>query len=259
MSFFPLLPDFELSSFLDIHNFAPNNWQFLRKQSRHVYAHWSSSGLWHHKLITSLPHNSSIQITRSYLNTLTNLPSDVFLSLQNSHLPDFSDNLNNIKQDDTTIPSWRSTIGYSSRTATTSFQGELFPFRSPGSFLSFNDLVQTHHPLIQNFLVFINLNISPNPLISQLFISPIDSELPLHSFTVRSNKCNFLHLPNKLISMCSSRLKLWSNNMSGVPLFLSCSHDYAQLSLEHTHPPASLALGVQRFTIQNIIKSTFIP
>ena len=57
--------------------------------------------------------------------------------------------------------------------------------------------------------------------------------------------------------MKNSFLIVKTDNIIGVPLYVSHSSFDDSLSIEHTHPPGSFSLFGQRNKIQNLIKKNF--
>jgi len=49
-------------------------------------------------------------------------------------------------------------------------------------------------------------------------------------------------------------LLMASENMAGIPLYFSRNKITRQMSLEHTHPPASFAIHGKRFAVQQELK-----
>ena len=261
MVYFPLLNfnrSFQPST--TIHNFSPNNYQSSGK-TRFLYLHHTDGITWHTHYIKTLSPGSSYTVTpNTFPFDIFNL-NGTFLSLLSEPLsfPHLSNSLPDSSYHvPDTLPVWRSTVSLTHSTGTfTSYQGEITPFPCNSTFLSFNYLTQPVKAI--NYLIFMNLESSPSIRSAKLeFYRPDESPTPFYAQDILTNSINSIRLPAFVNS--DKLVCIKSENCSGIPLFFSYCPETFTLSLEHTHPPASLAIHGNRFIAQGFLKrhgSTF--
>lgn len=254
MSYYPLLKFWEYNGWVTLCNFAPNNWESSKHHDLIINLTWAFDSVWVSKSIGILPNGKVLTITN---NDLPNdIPRDILLllSLSVKPLPRNSNILPITDLSQTKIPAWRSTLGVStSLNVRASYQGELDPFPMQGSLLTFGPFIQ-YGEGIQNGLIFLNLEHSPVNRESKLEIYNAANKNLIEIISVSNNKANYIELdrfgfkPNDLpVFIC--------RGMAGIPIFLSSTADGSYLSLEHTHPPASLVVHGRRWEIQKYLKN----
>ena len=257
MVYFPLL-NFN-SSFrpsTSIYNFSPNNYQSSRKISRHLYLHYSDGSAWHSHFIKTLLPGCSLTITPDSFDFDIFCLHGTYLALYSSPISDFNkflpEPVNHISD---TLPAWRASVSISHRSgAFTSYQGEIYPFPSKATLLSFNYFTQP--PSTLNYLLFMSLESDPSIRSAELgFYRPKDSSSPFYSCQIFTNTINSIKLPDLFNS--DDLICVKSDDCSGIPLFLSFCPSSSSLSLEHTHPPASLAIHGNRFVAQKLLKEAW--
>lgn len=257
MSYYPLLIAPHCKGYTVIHNYSPNNWEFCSRKPKKVNVTWSFESLWHSLTLCELPYNSSISFSRDNLPSLIPKGSFPFFSLSDKFYPTVTSDLP-LSPSLTSYPLWRATLSLSSLTAPicTSYQGEIDPFPTNSSFLSIAPLLQ-FHPLVENYLIFMNLQ--SDPLITSSELSLHDLNRPgdlLGTFYVNSNSVTSIPIPTSLFSP-DSLPAFVCKGLAGIPLYFSRSLDGSSLSLEHTHPPASYVIHGNRWAAQKLIKSTW--
>jgi hypothetical protein len=253
MPYFPLLQAPGCSGHTTLYNFPPNNWEDKRKERRLVNLTWAEDGAWRSVTLGALAFGAMQAYTRADL--VAHVPDDVLplLSLASSPFPEYSESLPAAMRG-TAMPNWRATLGLVSPLASTFYQGELDPFSSPGSLLTFAPFMQFGAG-IENYMLLVNLEKSAQARTSTVEI--YDSAIPgrcCGGFEVRNNAVSVVSLdgtgmgPEDLpVIICKG--------MSGIPLFFSKTADGACLSLEHTHPPASYVIHGKRWDVQKILKN----
>lgn len=214
---------------------------------------WAQHGLWRSVIVDELVFGGIRAYTHPDISA--HIPENILplLSLSSTPLPKLSETLPASVQA-TNTPNWRATIGLVSPFASTSYQGELDPFPTPGSLLTFAPFIQ-FGPKIENYMLLLNLEKNPQTRISTVEIyNSAKPDLALGSFEVRNNAISSLSLdglglgPEDLpVVICKG--------MSGIPLFFSKTANGAHLSLEHTHPPASFVIHGKRWDAQKILKN----
>lgn len=253
MSYYPILKFRKYNGWVTLCNFAPNNWEIDKPHDLVINLTWAFDNVWVSKSLGVLPVGKAITITHNDLPD--DIPGDVLLllSLTVTPLPSHSKALPKTEFIQTKIPVWRSTLGVSTPlNVCASYQGELDAFPSQGTLLTFGPFLQFGEG-IQNGLIFLNLEDSPVNRESKLEIYNAANENLIEIVSISNNKANYIELdrfgfkPNDLpVFIC--------REMAGIPIYVSSTADGSYLSLEHTHPPASLVVHGQRWEIQKYLK-----
>lgn len=257
MSFYPILrvPGFQAS--VTLHNYSPNNFQCSKSRCRHVYVSWANGKYWTNQQIGTLRPGESFVISQNDMPELVPAESQPFVFMCNDVLSHQTSNIGEIETPCTSLPSWRATISLAlDNISKTSYQGEIDPFPESGTCLTFNYLSQ-QDCTIKTWLIALNL-INP-PLLEQAeikFFDPAQSRAPIHKEIMRTNGINSFLLPRSISQ--NENVVITCEKSSFVPLFFSHNHDGTQLSLEHTHPPASSSIYGDRFKAQKIIKHNWM-
>ena len=239
-------------------NFPPNNWEKVSRISRYLNVSCSDGDRWLNRCLGAVKYGDSARLTQTDLNTLFEnaCPDATFsLTLSNEVPPEVSDTLPPSCVPKTSVPVWRASLGLVSATGvSSSYQGEIDPFPATGSLLTFGYFLQ-HSLHIRNYLLFVNLEKSAKQRKEFMELrDPKHSSRLLAEFEVTSNQVNIISLDNLGFTGESLPL-LVCRQMSGIPLYFSHTHDFNALSLEHTHPPASIVIHGNRFEAQKIMKT----
>ncbi len=158
----------------------------------------------------------------------------------------------------------RASFNFSYRKVQTSFQGE-FPMQmaklNKASFFSFDGLKDViDNSKIKNYILLMNLNISSKRIhTGKVKIYSPKTKSILYELEARENlisvhdisslyKNNF---SNDILFMCSKE-------NAYIALMLNLDFERNQLSLEHTHPPAEMAIGMDRQSIVRQLKSNWL-
>jgi hypothetical protein len=153
------------------------------------------------------------------------------------------------------VPEWRCTSGLFNKRAQTSYQAEIYPLPSNASMLTFHPFIQFNN--IDNYLLV--LNVTNEPAITSHEIELFNStDLKKRgTATVKTNSASVIPLDE--YGFTASDLPLFlSRKMAGIPFGLGVAKDGSMLSLEHTHPPASLVLFGNRNEVQGKIKKKWL-
>ena len=257
MSFYPILrvPGFQSS--VTLHNYSPNNFQSSKARCRHAYVSWANGKYWTNHQIKTLAPGESFVISGNDLTGLVPHESQPFVFMCNDVLSHQTDSIAEIKTPFSSLPAWRATISLEfGNISKTSYQGEIDPFPELGTCLTFNYLSQ-QDSTSETWLLAINLT-NP-PLLKQAeiqFFDPSQPRAPIYRELMRTNGLNTFLLPRNIAQ--NEDVVIICEESSFVPLFFSHNQDRTQLSLEHTHPPASSAIYGNRFKAQKIIKHNWI-
>jgi hypothetical protein len=253
MSFYPVLNAEGCGGWVGLSNFPPNNWEIWGCQSQFVNVTWASGGVWMTKNLGVLAPGAFRTITAKDLEDV--VPADVLplLSLTRTPPPAESAFLPKLDTFPASVPAWRATLGLSTAYAQTSYQGELDAFPSTGSLLTFGPFLQFGDG-VKNHLILLNLESSPARRTAELEIYDAAALKLKGRFLLGNNACTCISLDG--LNFEPSHLPLLiSRNMTAIPLYFSSSMDGAFLSLEHTHPPASLVVHGRRWEAQKLLKN----
>ena len=250
--FYPLIKLDNFQGCTTIHNYPPNNWEPIKFSDKYIYIIWLDNNIWRTNLYDVLKINNSIDISTKdlpaeyFINNIAFLyPSSILLNDKLSELPS-EINFNTI------TPTWRATIGIESDKTKVSYQGEIEPFPEKASLLTFHPFLQYDN--FENFLLIINLIKKPNIIESNLEIFNGYKGEFIDSQIIKTNSATILPL-NKYNFKKSDLPFFINRTSSAIPFGFGYNTDKSILSLEHTHPPASLVLHGNRFLIQSQIKS----
>jgi hypothetical protein len=240
MSYFPVLSAPTCKGWVGLSNFSPNNWEISRRHSQLINVTWAFDGMWMTKNLGVLALGACRTITASDLAGIIPDGALPLLSLTQAPPPKESAVLPRLDSAQTSAPAWRASLGLSSLETQTSYQGELDAFPSQGSLLTFGPFLQFGES-IKNYLILLNIENSPVSRLSELEIYDAAEGRLRGSFALKSNACTAIPLDN--LGLVAGDLPLFiCRGMAAIPLFLSSAEDGAHLSLEHTHPPASMVV-----------------
>jgi hypothetical protein len=253
MSYYPILNAPQCKGWTTLCNFSPNNWEVSNNSEKYVNVTWADEGSWHTRNIGKIASNEfrqvNIEEVENYIPKLA-LP---LLSITSSTMPELSSTLPK-SESPTEVPAWRAALGLSTNFTLTSYQGEIDPFPSPGSLLTFCPFLQFDKD-ISNFLIF--MNIEKTPILRKSYIeiyNPANPKVLLERFEVSNNSATAISLDSLDFSQEDLPLII-CKDMSGIPLYLSKLNDGSFMSLEHTHPPASFVIHGNRWGAQKALKS----
>ena len=251
--FFPLLNDTQIyNSSTRVYNFSPNNYELIKNKSRYLSIIWPDNQRWKTLLIDKLDPFESREIFYKSFKSLIPKKVITILSLTSSPL---SENLNRLpsKTIPESSPIWRSTININIKNSITSYQGEIKPFPETASLLSFSTFIQKRKNN-KNFLIFINLSVKANQKLVPIKIAKAsEPKKIIGNFYIKTNACNLIAIDDLKLQRNDIAV-FYSNEVSGIPIFLSYSEKDMSISLEHTHPPSNLIIHGDRKNAQKIIK-----
>ena len=252
MSYYPVLNAPGCEGWVSLCNFSPNNWEVTASEEKLICVTWIADGVWKTKSCGKLGPGQIRTIRREELAGV--VPEDALplLSLWASPPPSSSPGLPLFNVGGTVMPAWRATLGLSTALASTSYQGELDPFPPQGSLLTFGPFIQ-FGPMVENYLILLNIEAYPTSREAEveLFVS---ADMSLRGKKkVFSNSANIVNLDDFAFEPADLPVVI-CRSMSAIPLYFSKTKDGAFLSLEHTHPPASLVIHGNRLGAQRLLK-----
>jgi len=249
--FFPIFKALNLHGFLEVSYTPANNWENLESKPMNLYALWTDGDSWRSEFQGVINRGENIRINSSSLKSEMLATGICLIYPTTDELMPKLDLLPKKPYWFSNVPEWRCTSGLFNDSAQTSYQAEMYPLPSKASMLTFHPFIQFNE--IDNYLLV--LNITSEPAIEthqiELFNS---SNLERYGLAeVRTNSASVIELDE--FGFTSSDLPLFiSRTMAGIPFGLGIAKDGSMLSLEHTHPPASLVLFGNRNQIQSKIK-----
>jgi hypothetical protein len=172
-----------------------------------------------------------------------------------SHLPEKILALPTEKTWFSEVPAWRNTSGFCNSFAQVSYQADVEPLPSKASLMTFHPFIQFSE--IENRLVVLNATNSPEIIESNIQIYNSNKMELIAEEKVKTNSLTTIYL-DKYGFLPSDLPIFYCPNMAGIPFGLGISNDSKMLSMEHTHPPASLVLHGDRRAIQGKIKKNWV-
>jgi hypothetical protein len=253
--FFPLMLTSGLSGFLDLIYESSNNWENKIKKPIFIYILWSDGKYWRTKLVSEFRKGDVKRIVTSDFNSevlINNLalvyPSLIKLDEKLSKLP-------NRKVWFSEVPAWRNTSGFYNQFAQVSYQADIEPLPAKASLLTFHPFIQFEE--IENNLLILNVTSSPDIFTSKLKVFDSANMIEIGEETIKTN--TLTTIPIDKYGFKPTDLPIfYSPEIAAIPFGLGISNDKQMISLEHTHPPASLVLHGDRRTIQGKIKKNWV-
>jgi hypothetical protein len=253
MSYYPILKAPGATGWATICNFPPNNWEANKRQQQFINVTWATDGHWASKTLGVLSPGELRTITVSDVADVVPVDALALLSLTRTQPLAKSAVLPKLDTIPTSIPAWRATRGLSTSSMQTRYQGELDAFPPQASLLTFGPFLQFGEG-IKNHLILLNVENSPASRSAELEIYDAAGLKLRGRFPVSSNAANSVPLDG--LGFASGDLPLFiCRGMAAIPLYFSSAMDGAYLSLEHTHPPASLVVHGRRWQAQKLLKN----
>jgi len=253
MPYYPILQSPYCTGKTTLYNFTPNDWEVADRSKKFINLTYSDGERWCSKVLGELDYGSFKEFTHA--STIDLIPNGELplLSLTMDELPEFSNTLPFLRQKSTITPLDRATLSLESKYMTTNYQGEIEPFPSQASLLTFAPLIQ-FGANIENYILLVNLEKDPKR--REVEVELYDSLTGILKSVegAYSNQINIISLDN--IGFDENILPvIVCKGMSGIPLYFSSYKQGQLLSLEHTHPPASLVVLGSRPSVQTRLKT----
>jgi len=252
LSFYPILKAPGCQGWATLCNFSPNNWEARNSTEKFVSLTWAEEGEWRTKSLGMLACDALRTVSFEEISSM--IPEGVLplLSLSATKLPTHSNSLPQIEAPLTSVPGWRATLGLSTAKASVSYQGEIDPFPSQGTMLTFCPFIQFGEE-IENYLIFLNMEKSPVARTAQVEIYDSKKTVLRGQFAVKNNDATIIALDGLGFSTTDLPLII-CREMSAIPLYFSKTRDVSFLSLEHSHPPACYVIHGPRWNAQKLLK-----
>ncbi len=253
MSYYPILQAPGAKGWVTLCNFSPNNWESNLRQQQFINVTWATGDLWASKTLGVLAPGGLRTITAGDVANVVPADALALLSLTRTPQPAEIAVLPKLDTVPVSVPAWRATLGLSTPAAQTSYQGELDAFPPQGSLLTFGPFLQFGES-IKNHLILLNVENSPAKRSAELEIYDAATLELKGRFPVGNNAATGVSLDG--FGFGPGDLPLFvCRGMAAIPLYFSSAMEGAYLSLEHTHPPASLVVHGRRWEAQKLLKS----
>jgi hypothetical protein len=245
----------DLEGFLDLIYEAPNNWENRIRKNIYMHLIWSENSHWRTQLVAVMKKGDIFRLNTKDLdpNIMQNNLALAYPSL--SPLPEKITSLPLDKTWFSEVPAWRNTSGFYNSYAQVSYQADVEPLPSKASLMTFHPFIQFVE--IENRLVVLNATNEPEIIESNIQIYNSNKMELIAEEKVRTNSLTTIYL-DKYGFLPTDLPIFYCPNMAGIPFGLGISNDSKMLSMEHTHPPASLVLHGDRRAIQGKIKKNWI-
>ena len=246
-------------------NFKKSNQSKIYKGNIFLGTYILEKNYWKLLNVVSVPYKEFKEIEREKLNISDNEMAVVVISKTNK-LPSSCINLpkpSSLRIDESPVAE-RASYNFSYKNNQTSFQGEYpkaMASLSKASFFGFDTLKSdSKNAKIINYILFINLNSCSERQSNDIInIYHPNKKNVLFQLETRENKISVHNLSSLYISEINNEtLFLSSKRKAYISLILTIDLETCQLSLEHTHPPAEMATGMDRHLIVKPIKNNWV-
>ncbi len=240
------------TGWVNIVNFPPNRWEYRQKTSYHLYLIHSDSEKWKTSYINKIEFGQNILLsTNDFKETFSKSSLALVYPSQKKLDPELSA-LPKITTWHTELPAWRASSGFKNIHAQVSYQSDLYPLPPGGTMLTFHPFIQFGE--LSNYLVVLNAQKDPRIIRHKLYIFNSKNKQMIDHAEIETNSVSVIGL-DKYEFKQSDLPVFISTKMAAIPFGLGVSADSKNLSLEHTHPPASFVVRGDRIKIQKQIKS----
>ena len=255
MSYFPILKAPYCSGSTTLYNFSPNNWELVDKCEQTVSLTYIKEDLWYSVALEKLAYKAYKVVKHNDISDLIPEGALALLSLSKEELPRTSAELPVLNCSNTYMPMSRATLGLDSSFTTTVYQGEINPFPSQASLLTFSPFLQFGSG-VENYVLLMNLEKLPESRKAVVEIYDAHSKELKKIKSAYSNQINIISL-NDMGFNEQNLPVIICREMAFIPLYFSSYKLGEMLSLEHTHPAASLVVHGNRFGVQKQIKESW--
>ena len=253
--FFPLMKTPNLEGFLDLIYQSPNNWENKIRKRIFMYLIWSENSHWRTKQIAIMNRGDVCRLKTNEIDAemMQNNLALAYASI--APLPEIIPSLPTKKTWFAEVPAWRNTSGFFNVNTQVSYQSDVVPLPPTASLMTFHPFIQFSN--VENRLIVLNATNNPEIIESNIQVYNSTDMKLIAEEKVKTNSLTTIYL-DKYNFEPSDLPIFYCPSMAGIPFGLGISTDLKMLSLEHTHPPASLVLHGDRRTIQGKIKRNWV-
>lgn len=263
MNYFPILnvPGFIGKTI--VYNYPPVKYNY-KEIDKYVIAVNSDSKEWNYMTLCRIPYMGSLAVDQIILLKNGQKSNDTFLFLSESPIDRSAEELIAINNTEISIPTSRATIGIYQENDIDyfcSYQGEIEAFRQRGNCLTFTYLNQRGNNIV-NYIILMNLEENARKRKVRCRFEAIENKPDSTDNTqveveVYTNSMNTI-LTDKILPNRDAEYSLICEEAVFIPLFITIDSNTNTMTMEHTHPPASMALHGNRWKTQAKIKSNWI-
>jgi hypothetical protein len=253
--FFPIMKSLDLEGFVSIVYEPCNNWETRFTNKVFIYLIWSDGAEWNTLELHELSPSERLEISTASLPDFVMSSSLAVVYASKVRLPE---KLLKLPSEETWVskyPAWRNTSGFRLDNSQTSYQSEVIPLPEKGTLLTFHPFIQ--YGGVDNYLLILNLLRAPQINTCRLQVIDSKDKRIIDEVEIRSNSTTTIAL-NEYGFKQSDLPIFYSPDLAAIPFGLGRSRDGLMLSLEHTHPPASLVLFGARHEVQGRIKRNWV-
>jgi len=253
--FFPLMKTPGLDGFCDLVYESPNNWENRIHKSVSIYLLWSDGQNWNSRKLKEMKYGDYSRVITPDLDQKFLESGLVLIYPSVDRLDSKLNALPSKKVWHSEIPAWRNTSGFYNQYTQVSYQADLEPLPPKASLLTFHPFIQFGE-VVNNLLV---LNVTNDPKIQTGKISLFNSHDKSFVAEAEISTNSLTTIPLDIYNFKPTDLPVfYSPSIAGIPFGLGIAKSGKMLSLEHTHPPASLVLHGDRRGVQGKIKKAWI-
>tara|TARA_B100000886_G_C20419740_1_gene490959 strand:+ start:613 stop:1443 length:831 start_codon:yes stop_codon:yes gene_type:complete len=152
----------------------------------------------------------------------------------------------------------RASLNFYLENSKTSYQGE-YPFKMAclknSSFLSFDSLKSNQDSNSVDFFIFMNITSAPSSEQVQIEVFDPQNKKNIRCLDAKRNSFNIYKIANLEADFPNKNTLFYKcKNCSFIPIMLSIDTNNYQLSVEHTHPPTELFIGMRKMEAVKLIK-----
>ena len=239
-----------------MYNFSPNNWEKIKPSNKTIWALHSNGEKWITKELDTLQIGESKTYYYDDFEFKSGTKSSPIILLQyrKTSLPSKLESLPSHEFNFSNTPEWRSTVGFQLNNTETSYQGEINPFPTKASLLTFHPFIQYND--LENYFIFLNIEQSPIYRKAKIEIYNSETKTLVDKIKIISNHANVIPLDK--YGFNQNELPLFiCRSMAGIPFGFGICKTKEMLSMEHTHPPGSFVVHGERFFVQKKIKQNW--
>ena len=241
-----------LSGWVNLVNFPPNQWEYRKKSSYFLYLLYSESNRWKTIYLEKIKFGDNILLNTEDFKDIFSRTNLALIYPTRHHLDSELSELPSINTWSTELPAWRASSGFKNTYTQVSYQSDLYPLPPKGTLLTFHPFIQFGE--LTNYLLVLNAQVNPIIEDHNLYVFNSKTKRLIDRVKIQTNGVSLIGLDKYKFEQTDLPIFI-SPTMAAIPFGLGISSDNKGLSLEHTHPPGSFVVRGDRNKIQKQIKS----